>query len=120
MKGQPQGCGCGQDDLVKGVDGLAGGLHPQMVCQIESLDRIIKGRGTIVGCTGGVGQGMWVNGRNWAILIVDVGGKFCILWACSWQVRAFFPPQQLQPPCPWAGVFLLPLPLDHPCCCCGL
>ena len=50
-----------------------------MVHQVEGLDGIIKGGGTIVGCTGGVGQGMWVNGRDWAILIVDVSGKFGIL-----------------------------------------
>ena len=29
-------------NLVEGVDGLAGGLYPQMVCQIEGLDGIFE------------------------------------------------------------------------------
>ena len=61
------------------MNGLAGGLHPQTVCQIEGLESIIKCRGAVVGGTRGVGQSMGVDSWNWAILIMDVGGKFGIL-----------------------------------------
>ena len=40
-------------------------------------------QGAIVGGTGGVGQGTWVNGGYWAILIMDIGGKFSILGALT-------------------------------------
>jgi len=49
--------------MVKGADGLAGGLHPQAVCQIEGLDGIIECGGAKVGSTGSVGQGARVDGR---------------------------------------------------------
>ena len=47
-----------------------------MVCQVEGLDGVIEGRGTVIGGASGVGQGMGVNGGNWAILILDIGHKF--------------------------------------------
>ena len=61
------------------MDGLAGGLYPQTVCQVKGLNSVIECRGAVVGGTGGVGQGMQVNGGNWAILVVNVGGKLSIL-----------------------------------------
>ena len=50
-----------------------------MVCQVEGLDGTIKGRGTVIGCTGGVGQGMGVDCWDQAVLISDIGCKFSIL-----------------------------------------
>ena len=73
------------------MDSLAGGLHAQMVCQVKGLDGVIKGRRTITGGTSGVGQGVRVNGGDWAILIVDVGGELGILGPLP-RVRAFLPP----------------------------
>ena len=70
---------CSGDDQVEGADGLAGGFYPQTVCQVEGLDGIIKCRGAIIGGTRGMGQGTRVNSGDWAILIMDVGGKFGIL-----------------------------------------
>ena len=49
-----------------------------MVCQVD-LDGIIECRRAIVGGTSGVGQSVWVDSGNWAILVVDVGGEFSIL-----------------------------------------
>ena len=77
--GLVQRCRCGQDDLVKGANCLAGGLHTQMVCQIKGLNSIIECRRAVVGGTRGVDQGVWINCRNWAILIMDVGGELGIL-----------------------------------------
>jgi len=53
-----QACTSRRHDMVEGADGLAGGLHPQVVCQIEGFDGIIKCRGAIVGSTRSVGQGI--------------------------------------------------------------
>ena len=39
-------------NVVEGVDGLAGGLYPQAVCQVEGLNSVIKCGGAIVGGTG--------------------------------------------------------------------
>jgi len=64
--------------MVEGVDGLAGGLYPQMVCQIKGLNSIIKSGGAIVGSTGGVSQGTRVNSRLRSI-IVDLSGKSGLL-----------------------------------------
>ena len=64
--------------MVEGADGLAGGLHPQTVCQIEGLDGIIECGGAEVGSTGGVCQGARVNGGLRSI-VVDVGGKSSLL-----------------------------------------
>jgi len=72
--GLVQACTSRQHDVVKGADGLAGGLYPQTVCQIEGLDSIIKSGGAIVGSTRGVGQGMRVDGWLRSI-IVDIGSK---------------------------------------------
>ena len=58
---------------------MAGGLHPQAVCQIEGFNGIIKCGGAIVGRTWGVGQSMGVDSRNQAILVVDVGGELSVL-----------------------------------------
>ena len=74
-----QVCRCGRDDLIEGVDGLAGGLYAQTVCQVKGLDAIIEGGRAIVGGTNGVGQNVWVDGRYWAILVLDIGGEFGIL-----------------------------------------
>ena len=63
------------------MNGLAGGLHAQTVCQVEGLNSIVESRRAIVGGTGGVGQGVRVNGGFRAILVMDVGGKFSILSA---------------------------------------
>jgi len=60
--------------VVEGVDGLAGGLYPQAVCQIKGLDGIIKCRGAVVGSTGSVGQGTRVNG-GFRSIIVDISSK---------------------------------------------
>jgi len=64
--------------VVEGVDGLAGGLYPQTVCQIEGLNHIIKCRGAVVGSTRSVGQGTTVNGQLRSI-VVDIGGKSGLL-----------------------------------------
>jgi len=64
--------------MVEGVDGLAGGLHPQAVCQIEGLDGIIKCGGAKVGSTGGVGQGARVDGGLRSI-IVDISSEGSLL-----------------------------------------
>jgi len=69
-----QVCTSHQHNLVESVDGLAGGLYPQAVCQIEGLDSIIECRGAEVGSTRGVSQGTRVDCRLWFI-IVDVSGK---------------------------------------------
>ena len=61
------------------MDGLAGGLHPQAVHQVKSFDSIIKCGRAIVGRTSGMGQDTQVNSGDWAILIVDIGGKLGIL-----------------------------------------
>ena len=47
--------------------------------QVEGLDGIIEGGRTIVGHASGVGQSVWVNSRDQAILIMNVGGEFGIL-----------------------------------------
>ena len=60
--------------MVEGADGLAGGLHPQVVCQIEGLDSVIECGGAVVGSTGSVGQGVRVNGRLRSI-IVDISSE---------------------------------------------
>ena len=79
--------GCGRDDRVKGVDCLAGGFHAQTVCQVESLDGIIEGGGTIISGACGVGQGAGVNRWNQAILVLDIGCKFGVLGALVTSVR---------------------------------
>ena len=73
------------------MNGLAGGFHPQMVHQVEGLDRIVEGGRTITGGTSGVGQDVRVNGGDWAILIVDVGGELGILGPLP-RAQAFLPP----------------------------
>ena len=65
--------------MVEGVDGLARGLHPQTVCQVEGLNSIIKCGGAIIGGTGGVGQSAGIDHWDRPIIIVDVHGKFGIL-----------------------------------------
>ena len=70
-----QVCTSHQHNLVEGADGLAGGLYPQAVCQIEGLDSIVKCGGAKVGCTGGMGQGVGVDGQLRSILIVDISGE---------------------------------------------
>ena len=50
-----------------------------MVRQVEGLDHIVKSGRTIVGCTSGVGQGVGVDSRDWAILVTDVGGELSVL-----------------------------------------
>jgi len=67
-----------QHNLVEGADGLAGGLYPQVVCQIEGPNSIIESGGAEVGCTRGVSQGMRVDGGLWSI-IVDICGEGCLL-----------------------------------------
>jgi len=62
----------------QGADGLAGGFHPQAVCQIEGLDGIFECGGAIVGSTGGVGQGVRVDGGLRSI-IVDISSKGSLL-----------------------------------------
>ena len=47
--------------------------------QVKGLDGIIKSGGAVIGDTGGVGQGTWVDSGNWAILIVDIDGKLSVL-----------------------------------------
>ena len=64
--------------MVEGADGLAGGFYPQVVCQVEGLDGIIKCGGAIVGSTGSVGQGVRVDSGLRSI-IVDVGGEGSLL-----------------------------------------
>ena len=49
------------------------------MCQVEGLDGIIECGRAVVGGASGVGQSTWVDSGNWAVLIVDVGGKFGIL-----------------------------------------
>ena len=49
-----------------------------MVYQIEGLNSIIECRRTVVSTTGGVSEGMKVNGWLRSI-IVDIGGKGCIV-----------------------------------------
>ena len=61
-------------NLVEGADGLAGGLYPQTVRQVEGLNSIIEWGGAKVGSTGGVGQGARVDGGLRSI-VVDVGGE---------------------------------------------
>ena len=65
--------------MVKGVNGLTGGLHTQLVCQIEGLNGIIEGGRAIVGGTRSTGQSAWVDGRYWAILVADIGSEFSVL-----------------------------------------
>jgi len=60
--------------MVEGADGLAGGLYPQAVRQVEGLNSIIECGRAIVGGTGGVGQGTRVDGGLRSI-IVDVGSE---------------------------------------------
>ena len=74
-------------DAVEGVDGLAGGLHAQTVCQVEGLDGIVKRGRAVVGCTSGMGQSVRVNSGYRAILVVDVGGKFSVLGALTTSAR---------------------------------
>ena len=50
-----------------------------MVHQVEGLDSVIEGGGTIVDCASDVGQSAGVNCRDWAILISDIGHKLGIL-----------------------------------------
>ena len=50
-----------------------------MVHQVEGLNSVIEGGGTIVDCASDVGQGAGVNCRDWAILISDIGHKLGIL-----------------------------------------
>ena len=49
------------------------------MCQVEGLDGIIECGRAVVGGASGVGQSTWVDSGNWAVLVVDVGGKFGIL-----------------------------------------
>ena len=69
------------------MDGLAGGLHTQTVCQVKGLDGIVKGGGTIVGHASGVGQGVGVDSWDRAILVLDVGRKFGILGVLATSVH---------------------------------
>ena len=50
-----------------------------MVRQVEGLDRVVKGGGTIVGRTWSVGQGAGVDSQDWAVLVADVCCEFGIL-----------------------------------------
>ena len=69
------------------MDGLAGGLHAQTVCQVKGLNSIIECRRAVVGRARGMGQGTWVDGGYWAILVMDVGGKLSILSALTASAR---------------------------------
>ena len=64
--------------MVEGANGLAGGLHPKAVCQIEGLDGIIECRGAAVGSTRSVGQGARVDGGLRSI-VVDISSKGSLL-----------------------------------------
>ena len=64
--------------MVEGVDGLAGGLHPQAMCQIEGLNCVIESGRAVVGGTGGVGQGARVDSRLRSI-VVDVSSEGSLL-----------------------------------------
>jgi len=60
--------------VVEGADGLAGGLYPQAVRQVEGLNCVIESGGAVVGSTGSVGQGARVD--SWLrSIIVDVSGE---------------------------------------------
>ena len=68
-----------QHDVVEGPDGLAGGLHPQAVCQVEGLSSVIECRRAVVGGTKGMGQSVRVDSQDRSIIVVDVGGELGIL-----------------------------------------
>ena len=56
-----------------------------MMYQIEGLNSIIECRRTVVSTTGGVSEGMKVNGWLRSI-IVDIGGKGCIVGRLTMSV----------------------------------
>jgi len=76
--GLVQICTSHRHDLVEGVDGLAGGLYPQVVCQVEGLDGIFECGGAKVGSTGGVSQGARVDGGLRSI-VVDISSEGSLL-----------------------------------------
>ena len=61
------------------MNGLAGELHAQSVHQVKGLNSVVESRRPVIGGTRSVGQGTWVDSGDWAILIMDIGGKFGIL-----------------------------------------
>jgi len=74
--------------VVEGADGLAGGLYPQVVCQVEGLNCVIESRGAIVGSTGGVSQGARINSGLRSI-IVDISGKGGLLGVFTASMSLF-------------------------------
>ena len=96
---------------------MARGLHAQTVCQVEGLDSIIECRRAIVGGTGGMGQGAWVDGGYWAILIMDIGDELSVLGMLMVSTCLLAAPVVVAS-LSLAGAFPLLLLLDPPCCCC--